>query len=111
MLTAGESSKLQANTARCSCERGMNTSHPNEPLAESVSFRDGFMWVKLTDGRVIQARYDVFPRLRKATDKQRTNWKLIGDGVGIHWPDIDEDLSTESLLRDSISVAPAKKRA
>ena len=85
----------------------MLSSNPNEPLSHAVTFHDGFMWVELRDGRVVQARYDVFPRLRGATSKQRNNWELIGDGVGIHWPDVDEDLSTEGLIRDAISIAPA----
>jgi len=86
----------------------MNSSHPNEPLAKSVRLApDGLIFVELVDGRVIAARYDTFSRLKKASDKQRTNWRLIGDGVGIHWPDVDEDLSTEGLLRDALLVAPA----
>ena len=85
----------------------MLSSNPNEPLAHTVSFHDGFMWVELRDGRVVQARYDLFPRLRDATTAQRDSWELIGDGVGIHWPEIDEDLSTEGLIRDAISIAPA----
>ena len=87
----------------------MLSSNPNEPLIQSVSFHDGFIWVVLGDGRVVQARYDLFPRLRNATDKQRDNWELIGDGVGVHWPDVDEDLSTEGLIRDAISIAPAEE--
>ena len=86
----------------------MNSSHPNEPLAKSVELTtDGLLFVKLADGRVIAARYDVFPRLKNASEKQRNNWRLIGEGVGIHWPEIDEDLSTEGLLRDALLVAPA----
>jgi hypothetical protein len=86
----------------------MTSSHPNEPLAKSARFSaEGVIFVALADGRVIAARYDVFPRLRKANAKQLRHWRLIGGGVGIHWPDVDEDLSTEGLLRDALLVAPA----
>ena len=67
------------------------------------------MRVELVDGRVITARYDTFHRLRDATKTQRENWQLIGRGVGIHWPDVDEDLSTDGLLRDAISVAASPR--
>lgn len=89
----------------------MHSTEVVEPLAKSVSFRDGFMWVELRDGRVVQARYDEFVRLRDATEAQRANWELVGDGVGILWPDVDEDLSTEGLIRDSVSIAAASARA
>lgn len=49
-----------------------------------------------------------YPRLLKATQAQRNNWRLIGPGYGIHWPDIDEDVSTEGMLRGA--PAPRKQR-
>jgi hypothetical protein len=52
----------------------------------------------LSDGRVISVPLEWFPALRKATAKQRNNWRLIGKGVGIHWEDLDEDISVEGLL-------------
>ena len=55
--------------------------------------------VDLMDGRSITVPLAWYPRLFFATAKQRQNWKLAGGGYGIHWPDIDEDLSTEGLLR------------
>lgn len=55
--------------------------------------------VDLEDGRTISAPIDWYPRLKKATPAQRANWTTSGGGYGIHWPDIDEDLSTEGLLR------------
>jgi hypothetical protein len=67
-------------------------------LAESVSFDDHTLVVQLSDGRAIIAPLEWFPRLRNATDEQRVNWRLIGNGVGIHWPDVDEDISVEGLL-------------
>jgi len=55
--------------------------------------------VDLMDGRTISVPLAWYPRLLAATPKQHSNWKLAGGGFGIHWPDVDEDLSTEGLLR------------
>lgn len=55
--------------------------------------------VALRDGRTITVPLAWYPRLLKATPAQRKNWRIAGGGYGIHWPDIDEDLSTEGLLR------------
>jgi len=55
--------------------------------------------VVLADGRELAAPLAWFPRLMGATDMQRKNWRLIGGGQGIHWPDVDEDISVASLLR------------
>lgn len=55
--------------------------------------------VTLADGRELAVPLEWFPRLRDATEKQRGNWRLIGRGQGIHWPDVDEDLSVAGLLR------------
>ena len=55
--------------------------------------------VDLVDGRTISVPLAWYPRLLAATPEQRTNWATAGGGLGIHWPDIDEDLSTEGLLR------------
>ena len=52
----------------------------------------------LADGREVTAPLEWFARLRDATDVQRQNWRLIGGGIGIHWEDVDEDISVESLL-------------
>ena len=70
-----------------------------EPLATDVYFSEDSLHVVLADGREVSAPLEWFPRLRKGTKKQRGKWQLIGDGIGIHWPDVDEDLSTEGLLR------------
>jgi hypothetical protein len=61
--------------------------------------------VSLRDGRVISVPLAWYPRLLNATPAQRNNWKIAGGGYGIHWPDVDEDLSTEGLLHG----APAPK--
>lgn len=55
--------------------------------------------VEMMDGRTISVPLAWYPRLLNATKAQRENWKISGAGYGIHWPDIDEDLSTEGLLR------------
>ncbi len=70
-----------------------------------VQFTDDAISVNLRDGRVISVPLVWYPRLHEATAAQRKNWKIAGGGYGIHWPDIDEDLSTEGLLRG----APAPK--
>lgn len=62
--------------------------------------------VDLVDGRTITVPYAWYPRLLHATPEQRQNWQTCGAGFGIHWPDVDEDLSTEGLLRGA--PAPAK---
>jgi hypothetical protein len=68
------------------------------PLAVEVSFTDAALKVVLADGREVSAPLAWFPRLLNATVEQRSNWRLIGRGVGIHWPEIDEDISVEGLL-------------
>lgn len=66
--------------------------------AMDVRFADEQLVVDLRDGRTIATPIVWYPRLREATDEQRHNWQLIGSGVGIHWPDVDEDLSVEGML-------------
>ena len=68
------------------------------PLAVDVGVSDDRLEVRLADGREISVPLEWFPRLRDAKPEQRRTWRLIGGGVGIHWPDIDEDLSVEGLL-------------
>ena len=69
-----------------------------EPLAIGISFTADKLQVVLADGRELAVPLVWFPRLQKAKPKQRQRWRLIGGGVGIHWPLIDEDISVESLL-------------
>jgi Protein of unknown function (DUF2442) len=64
-----------------------------------VAFSDDALSVSLRDGRVISVPLVWYPRLLNATPEQRKNWKIAGGVFGIHWPDIDEDLNTEGLLR------------
>ena len=72
-----------------------------------VRFEDDRLIVDLADGRTIAVPVAWYPRLENATAAERANWEVAGAGYGIHWPDVDEDLSTEGLLRG----APAPKRA
>jgi Protein of unknown function (DUF2442) len=69
-----------------------------EPRIVDLSFTSDALRVVLADGREVSAPLEWFPRLRDANTKQRKNWRLIGRGVGIHWEDIDEDISVNSLL-------------
>ena len=68
------------------------------PMAENVSISEDTLSVDLLDGRSIQVPLAWFPRLLNATVKQLGNWRLIGQGEGIHWSDLDEDVSVLGLL-------------
>jgi len=78
---------------------------PSEGVKD-VHFTEDTLSVDLVDGRTITVPLAWYPRLLHATPEQRQNWQISGGGFGIHWPDIDEDLSTEGLLRG----APAPRR-
>jgi hypothetical protein len=67
--------------------------------AIDVQVTDEHLLVVLADGRELAAPLAWFPRLAEANGEQRRNWRLIGRGHGIHWPDVDEDISVASLLR------------
>ena len=69
-----------------------------EPLATAVSFTGDALHVVLADGREVSAPLAWFPRLLAATDAQRNVYRFIGGGIGIHWPQVDEDISVESLM-------------
>ena len=68
------------------------------PDAIDVTVSDDTLSVELSDGRTISVPVDWYPRLTHATEQQRANWRIIGRGDGIHWADIDEDISVEALL-------------
>ncbi len=68
------------------------------PKAISIKCTDIAIIVELIDGRTISAPLVWFPRLSQASKEQLENWELLGDGEGIHWPDVDEDLSVSGLL-------------
>ena len=69
-----------------------------EPLAVDLMVDSTSLRVSLDDGRELAVPLAWFPRLRDASDAERANWRLIGRGEGIHWPDIDEDISVRGLL-------------
>ena len=77
----------------------IETVGPTSVLAIDVWFSDEALHVQLSDGRTISAPLEWFPRLRDAAQDQRKNWRLIGRGIGIHWEDVDEDISVSGLLR------------
>jgi len=68
------------------------------PHAESVIITEDALTVELSDGRTMSVPLAWFPRLLHATSEERDHWRLIGKGEGIHWEDIDEDISIENLL-------------
>ena len=76
-----------------------------DPRAKEVAVSDDELSVLLADGRRISVPLAWFPRLLRATPAERAKFDLIGDGQGIHWPDIDEDLSVAGLLRGTPSVS------
>ena len=79
----------------------MNTSttKARDAMASDVWFDEHMMHVRLLDGREISVPMEWFPKLRNATNKQRSEWHLIGKGIGIHWEEIDEDISICALLK------------
>lgn len=78
----------------------MSSSLPElDPRAKQVSFGDDELIVHLADGRRISVPLAWFPRLLRASPAERRHYELLGDGQGIHWPDLDEDVSVAGLLR------------
>ena len=66
--------------------------------AQSVHISADTLSVELADGRMIGVPLTWYPRLANGTAAERSNWRLVGNGEGIHWPDLDEDISVENLL-------------
>jgi hypothetical protein len=79
---------------------------PEQPRAVKVEFIDGDLVVHLEDGRSVHVPLEWFPKLRDASADELADWRLIGRGVGIHWPKLDEDLSVRGLLLPE----PARQR-
>ncbi|MCO6476079.1 MAG: DUF2442 domain-containing protein [Phaeodactylibacter sp.] len=77
----------------------MSISASDIVLGKEVRFEDEKFFVLLEDGREIGVPYSWFPRLANATEAERKNWRFIGKGMGIHWEDIDEDISITLLLQ------------
>ncbi len=76
--------------------------------AQTVNVTDEALIVDLSDGRTVSVPLAWFPRLLHGTPKERSNWRLIGNGEGIHWQDLDEDISVENLILGKPSVESQK---
>jgi hypothetical protein len=70
-----------------------------EALATTVWFSATMMFVRLLDGREIGVPLEWLPVLKGASEQQRSNWRLVGRGVGIHWEELDEDISVPALIK------------
>jgi hypothetical protein len=79
----------------------MSTSRAEQSLLSAVGVRveDDALAVDLSDGRTVTVPLGWYPRLVNGTPRERRNWRLIGTGEGIHWPELDEDLSVEGILQ------------
>ena len=87
----------------------MSTVATSESLAQSAEVTDDLITAHLTDGRTISVPLAWSWRLSDATPAQRRNFELIGNGHGIHWPDVDEDISVRGMLEGIPAKRPAKK--
>ena len=83
-----------------------------DPLAVSLELSSDALIVELSDGRTLSVPLKWYPRLLEATDEERRNWQLLGDGYAIEWPDLDEHIGVEGLLagRRSGESAPSLQR-
>jgi len=75
------------------------TASPTSVLATDVRFTEDALLVSLSDGREVSVPLEWFTRLRNATSEQRSKWRFIARGIGIHWEEIDEDIAITTLLR------------
>jgi hypothetical protein len=75
-----------------------STAEVKTAKATALRMTDDTLSVELTDGRTIAVPLDWYPRLAHATGRERTKWRFVGGGSGIHWPNLDEDISVENLL-------------
>ena len=78
---------------------------------DQIHTDDDTLTVRLVDGRTITAPLSWYPRLMRATAAERNDWRLMGDGEGVHWPALDEDLSLESLIAGRPSAESAASLA
>jgi hypothetical protein len=76
---------------------------------KTVSFTEDAISVELMDGRIITVPLVWYPRLLHATPKQRESWKICGGGYGLHWEELDEDLSTEGMLRGAPATGAVRE--
>ena len=79
-----------------------------EPVVVEVSFTDDMICLVLDDGREVKTPLEFYPRLAKATSEQLLNYRLLGGGTGIHWSQLDEDLSVDSIVSGRRASNPKK---
>ncbi len=88
----------------------MSTAVSSDARIKAVKVSDDMITAHLADGRIISVPLAWSWRLAAATPAQRANYEIIGDGFGVHWPDVDEDISAEGMLVDA-PARPPKRRA
>lgn len=84
----------------------MSTAVTADPRIARITVTDDVITAELLDGRVISVPLVWSWRLSEATPEQRSNYELIGEGLGVHWPDVDEDISVEGMLRGTPAPRP-----
>jgi hypothetical protein len=89
----------------------MNTAGSNDPRIQDVRVTEDEIIAHLVDGRVISVPLAWSWRLSEATPKERANLRLIGSGQGVHWPDVDEDISVEGMLHGIPAHRPQSRQA
>jgi len=94
-----------------SAKLGISTAVPTAPKIRHVEVSDEAITAQLADGRVISVPLAWSWRLSEATSAQRANWEFIGDGHGVHWPDVDEDISAEGMLAGAPAPRPRSAMA
>lgn len=77
----------------------ISNNKPMYVVALEVWFDDDKLYTRLSDGREIGVPLEWFPRLKNAENSKRANWRFIGGGIGVHWPDLDEDIAVQSLIQ------------
>ena len=87
----------------------MSTAASVESRIDRVDVTDDTITAHLVDGRIISVPLAWSWRLAEATPGQRANWQLIGDGHGVHWPDVDEDISAEGMLHGLPARRPGRE--
>ena len=80
-------------------------------LAKTLRFDDSMMWVSLADGRQLGVPLAYFPRLLRATTQQREAFVISGGGMGLHWDELDEDISVPALLAGKVDLAAGRQMA
>lgn len=104
-----KSAKLSIISEQRSRMRGMSTL-TFEAVATAVSFDADNLWVQLSDGRQLGVPLAYFPRLAKASSSQRRKYLISGGGVGLHWEELDEDISVPALLAGRVDRSVQTKK-